>query len=175
MLSSFAVVVVTFLCRSVPAVRKKIRFQMAAKGITVQDVPTAEFINAFAKHLKRSGKIELPKWNDVVKTASFKELAPYDPDWYYVRAASIARKIYLKSGTGVGRFKKVYGGSKGNGTKPSHFGTSSGAIARHILKQLELIKIVEKDAKGGRKITTTGQRDLDRIAGQVVKKASGAK
>lgn len=30
--------------------------------------------------------MELPEWTDIVKTARFKELAPYDPDWYYVRA-----------------------------------------------------------------------------------------
>jgi len=30
--------------------------------------------------------MELPEWTDIVKTAKFKELAPYDPDWYYVRA-----------------------------------------------------------------------------------------
>lgn len=31
-------------------------------------------------------QIQLPSWVDLVKTAKFKELAPYDPDWYYVRA-----------------------------------------------------------------------------------------
>ena len=29
--------------------------------LTVKDVDTHEFINAYAQHLKRSGKIELPK------------------------------------------------------------------------------------------------------------------
>ena len=40
--------------------------------------------------------METPTWVDVVKTASYKELAPYDPDWFFVRAASMARKVYLK-------------------------------------------------------------------------------
>jgi|APGre2960657444_1045066.scaffolds.fasta_scaffold03393_5 hypothetical protein len=40
--------------------------------------------------------MEVPTWADVVKTASYKELAPYDPDWFFVRAASMARKVYLK-------------------------------------------------------------------------------
>ena len=44
------------------------------------------FITAYASHLKRSGKLEVPNWVDLVKTGSFKEQAPYDPDWYYVRA-----------------------------------------------------------------------------------------
>lgn len=44
------------------------------------------FIAAYSSHLKRSGKLEIPTWVDIVKTGSQKELAPYDPDWYYVRA-----------------------------------------------------------------------------------------
>jgi hypothetical protein len=55
-------------------------------GVTVKDVPAGEFIVAYAAHLKRTGKIELPKWSDLVKTSKAKELAPYDSDWYYVRA-----------------------------------------------------------------------------------------
>jgi len=145
---------------------------MASRGITVKDVSSQEFIAAYAKYLKKSGKVELPKWADIVKTAAFKELAPYDPDWYYIRAASIARRIYLRGGVGVGAFRKVYGGSKHNGSRPSHFSYASGSIIRHILKQLEQLKVIEKDPKGGRRISQTGQRDLDRIAGQVVKPAS---
>jgi small subunit ribosomal protein S19e len=41
---------------------------MASRGITVKDVPADEFIEAFAKYLKRSGKIDVPKWVDIVKT-----------------------------------------------------------------------------------------------------------
>ena len=41
------------------------------------------FPNHFSPDLEQ---MELPEWTDIVKTARFKELAPYDPDWYYVRA-----------------------------------------------------------------------------------------
>ena len=34
-------------------------------------------------------QIKLPQWVDIVKTATYKELAPYDPDWYYIRAGGI--------------------------------------------------------------------------------------
>lgn len=53
------------------------------------------FITAYASHLKRSGKLEVPTWVDLVKTGSLKELAPYDPDWYYVRAGKSCSQIYL--------------------------------------------------------------------------------
>ena len=33
--------------------------------------------------------MELPEWTDIVKTATFKELAPYDPDWYFIRAGKL--------------------------------------------------------------------------------------
>lgn len=50
------------------------------------------FIAAYASHLKRSGKLEVPTWVDIVKTGHYKELAPYDPDWYYVRAGWLGPK-----------------------------------------------------------------------------------
>ncbi|KAL2337225.1 hypothetical protein Fmac_011671 [Flemingia macrophylla] len=139
-----------------------------ATARTVKDVSPHEFVKAYSAHLKRSGKMELPEWTDIVKTARFKELAPYDPDWYYVRAASMARKIYLRGGLGVGAFQRIYGGSKRNGSRPPHFCKSSGAIARHILQQLQTMNIIEVDAKGGRKITSSGRRDLDQVAGRIV-------
>lgn len=138
-----------------------------ATANTVKDVQPHEFVRAYAAHLKRTGKVEVPTWADLVKTGSMKELAPYDPDWYYIRAASVARKVYMKGGIGVGAFRRIYGGAKNNGSRPSHFRRGSGSIARHVLQQLESIGIVEQDPNGGRRITSDGQRDLDRIAGKI--------
>jgi small subunit ribosomal protein S19e len=67
----------------------------AARGVNVKDVPSDQFVVAYAAHLKRIGKIEVPKWADLVKTGAYKELAPYDPDWYYIRAG-----VPLKRGRG---------------------------------------------------------------------------
>ena len=36
--------------------------------------------------LIRGGKLKVPEWVDLVKTAKSRELAPYDPDWYFIRA-----------------------------------------------------------------------------------------
>mmetsp|Transcript_8660 Transcript_8660/g.28451 ORF Transcript_8660/g.28451 Transcript_8660/m.28451 type:complete len:94 (-) Transcript_8660:95-376(-) len=84
-------------------------------------------------------------------------------------AASIARLVYLRCDVGVGALRKRYGGSKGRGVAPYHHAKAAGGLIRHILKQLEDIGIVEKseNAKGGRRITPQGQRDLDLIAGRV--------
>jgi small subunit ribosomal protein S19e len=85
----------------------------------------------------------VPAWNDIVKTAVFKELAPSDPDWFYVRCASIARHLYIRR-AGVGALTKVYGGNKHRGVRPSHFSRSSSNILRKCLQALESVKLVEK-------------------------------
>ncbi|ORY91058.1 40S ribosomal protein S19-A [Syncephalastrum racemosum] len=133
-------------------------------GITVKDVNAHEFIKAYAAYLKRTGKLEVPKWVDLVKTGTFKELAPYDPDWYFIRAASVARHIYIRKAVGVGALGKVYGGRVNRGTRPSHHVDASSSVNRKVLQSLEKIGVLAPCKKGGRKITQDGQRDLDRIA-----------
>ena len=41
----------------------------------------------------RSGKITLPAYVDYVKTGKHKELAPYDKDWYYIRAGEYSAAL----------------------------------------------------------------------------------
>jgi len=140
----------------------------APRGICVRDIPAKTFIAAYAEHLKNSDKFELPVWADTVKTAVFKELAPYGDDWYYIRAASIARKVYLRPGVGVGALQKWYGGSYRRGARTEHFRKASAGIIRSVLIQLENMKVVEKTESGkGRVVSRVGQQDLDRIAGAV--------
>lgn len=58
--------------------------------------------------------------------------------------ASIARKVYIRQGNGVGSLKDVYGGSEDRGVCPSHHRASSGKIIRVIFHQLEKAKIIER-------------------------------
>ncbi|KAJ1977935.1 Protein component of the small (40S) ribosomal subunit [Dimargaris verticillata] len=139
-------------------------------AFSVKDVPAHAFINAYAAHLKQVGKLAVPEWTDIVKTSSAKELPPFDPDWFYIRTAAIARHVYLRTkGTGVGHLRKKYGGNKRRGHRPNRFSVSSGSIARRSLQALEQLGVLQKAADGGRKITSQGQRDLDRISGQIAK------
>jgi small subunit ribosomal protein S19e len=140
-----------------------------ARGICVRDVPAKDFIKAYAEHLKNSDKFDLPVWSDTIKTGVFKELAPYGDDWYYVRAASIARKVYLRPGIGMGQLQKWYGGSYRRGARTEHFRKASSGVIRSVLLQLEEMKVVEKLGAGGRQMTVVGQQDLDRIAGTVIR------
>ena len=138
-------------------------------SITVKDVDQHAFVKAFAAFLKKTGKMRVPDSVDLIKSARFKELAPNDADWFYIRAAAVLRHIYMRSPVGVGAVTKIFGGRKKNGVRPSHFCRGSGGVARKALQALEGLKLIEK-TEGGRKITVQGRRDLDRIAAQVRQK-----
>jgi small subunit ribosomal protein S19e len=140
-----------------------------AAGITVRDVPSDKFIAAYAEVLKNNDKFLVPKWVDLVKTGVHKELPPYDPDWYYVRAAAVVRKVYLRQGTGVGALKKRFGGAHRRGAAPERHHDGAGGLIRTILLSLDELNITEAYGKGGRKVTRTGQQALDLVAGQVAR------
>jgi small subunit ribosomal protein S19e len=76
-------------------------------------------------------------------------------------AASIARKIYMRGGIGTGEFRKIYGGRKRRGMKPSRSSKAAGGVIRSSLKQLEKLGIIEKDVHGGRRLTRKGQAEMD--------------
>jgi small subunit ribosomal protein S19e len=101
-----------------------------------------------------------------VKTAAFKELAPYDPDWLYTRAAAIARRVYIRPNVGVGALKKIFGGAKRFGGRPNHFALGAGKIDRHILQQFSKLGLMEesKASKGGRVLTSKGRQELDYVS-----------
>lgn len=82
---------------------------------------------------------------------------------FYTRAAAVARHVYLRKTVGVGRLRKVHGSTKNRGSRPSHHVDASGSVDRKVMQALENIGVLEKDEeRGGRRITQSGQRDLDR-------------
>ncbi|AWU74940.1 uncharacterized protein C5L36_0B02040 [Pichia kudriavzevii] len=138
-------------------------------GVTVRDVSAHEFINAYAQFLQRQGKLEVPSYVELVKTSAGNELPPQDAEgWFYKRAASVARHIYLRKHVGIGKLNKVYGGSKNRGPRPGKHVDASGSVNRRVVQALEKIGVLELAANGGRKISENGQRDLDRIAAQTL-------
>ena len=52
---------------------------------TAKDVEAMKLIKAYAEFLKRSGKVELPKLHDIMRTCVFSDYIPLDDDWYYMR------------------------------------------------------------------------------------------
>ena len=110
------------------------------------------------------------------------------------KSAAVARKIYLRQGTGVGALRKRFGGNYhrydaclrhpsqpsrlifvmtcsffSRGACPEHHVDAAGGLIRNILMSLDELKITEKTSKGGRKVTKIGQQALDLVAGQVAR------
>jgi len=135
---------------------------------TVYDVPADILIDRLSKYLKENVReVRPPEWAAYVKTGSHVERAPHNPDWWYVRAASILRKLYIKGPIGVSRLRKLYGGRKRRGVKPAHFRKAGGSIIRHILQQLEEAGLAEKDGNRGRILTPKGRSLLDAMAARI--------
>ncbi|KAI8393246.1 Ribosomal protein S19e [Nakaseomyces glabratus] len=75
-------------------------------------------------------------------------MPPQDSEgWFYKRAASVARHIYLRKEVGVGKLNKLYGNAKSRGARPSHHADASGSINRRVLQALEKIGVVELSPK----------------------------
>eukprot|EP01065_Artemidia_motanka_P008411 TRINITY_DN14233_c0_g4_i1.p1 TRINITY_DN14233_c0_g4~~TRINITY_DN14233_c0_g4_i1.p1 ORF type:complete len:159 (+),score=59.34 TRINITY_DN14233_c0_g4_i1:71-547(+) len=138
------------------------------RPVTLKDADAHKWVKAYAKHLKKQGKLQVPKWVDIAKTGIQCELAPYDPDWFYVRTAAVARQCYIRPGSGIGGLRKRYGGSYQKQCIRAHFQKSAGGPIRKALQALEELGILEKRPDGGRQITAKGAQDMDRIAGSVV-------
>merc|ERR1739847_45103 len=134
--------------------------------VCVKDVNQSDFVVAFAAFLKKTGKINVPKWSDFAKTATQKQMPPVDDDWFYVRTAAVARQLYIKGTVGVGRMSTIYGSTVNRGCRPCHTNKGNGHIARVAMQELEKMKLVEK-AEKGRKLSKDGQRDMDRVAAQI--------
>ena len=63
----------------------------------------------------------------------------------------------------------IYLNTHRRGARPERHQDAAGGIIRHILITLDELKITEKTAKGGRKISRVGQQALDLVAGQVAR------
>jgi small subunit ribosomal protein S19e len=135
---------------------------------TVYDVPADILIERLARYLKENVKeVRSPEWAAYVKTGSHVERAPHNPDWWYIRAASILRKLYIKGPIGISRLRKEYGGRKRRGAKPAHFRKAGGSIIRHILQQLEEAGLAEREGNRGRVLTPKGRSLLDAMAARI--------
>lgn len=128
---------------------------------TAYDVQGEKLVEALAKELE--GIIEMPDWARFVKTGAHKERLPQQDNWWYLRAASIMRRLYLDGPVGVARLRTYYGGRKNRGVKPEKRKDAGGKIIRTILQQLEEKGLVKKD-KRGRSLTPKGVSLVDRVA-----------
>jgi small subunit ribosomal protein S19e len=135
---------------------------------TVYDVPADVLIDRLSGYIKGNfNELTPPDWSLFVKTGSHVERAPQNPDWWFIRAASVMRKLYINGPIGVSKLRKTYGGRKRRGAKPAHFRKAGGNILRTILQQLETVGLVEKDRNKGRIVSAKGKSLLDAMSGQI--------
>ena len=136
----------------------------------VKDVPAQVMITEIAKDLKTNKKVKMPEFAEFVKTGCSRERAPQDDDWWFVRMASILRKVAINDKTTVNSLRTYYGGRKNRGVKPEEFRKAGGKIIRVCLQDLEKLGLVSKsDEKKGRIITPQGQKYLDKMATEILK------
>jgi small subunit ribosomal protein S19e len=123
------------------------------------------FNTVLAEELKKIADFTAPEWSMFVKTGVAKQRVPQDDDFWYKRAASILRQLYIHGVVGVGSLRTRYGARKNRGGRPSKFKKASGKIIRTILQQAEKAGLVEKvdRLQHGRRLTLKGKEFLDSI------------
>jgi len=134
--------------------------------VSVHDVPSNKLITALAGQMKGVQGVEQPEWSRFVKTGSHAERPPADSDWWYTRAASLMRKLYLHGPVGLGDLERAYGGSKALKYYPKHHRDAGGSSIRRILKQLEQAELVTKTPKG-RVLSSKGRGMIDKVSKEI--------
>lgn len=133
--------------------------------LTPNDVPASKFIEKLAKYLKENvEEITPPAWASMAKTGAHVQRLPDNPDWWYVRCASLLRKIYIHGPIGIERLRAAYGSRKDFGIRPEHAVRAGGSAVRKAMQQLEAAGFLEKVSPNGRRITKEGRKQLDAVA-----------
>jgi len=138
--------------------------------ITPHDVPASRLIEKLAKHLKENvDAISPPAWTPIAKTGSHVEKQPQNPDWWYVRCASLMRKVYVHGFVGIEKLRAEYGGRKGFRVQPEHAAKAGGSAIRKALQQLEAAGLIEKSSPNGRRVTREGRKLMQELAEEISK------
>ena len=136
------------------------------------DVPPALLLPPLASELKNRKAVEPPPWALFVKTGVHKQRAPVQTDWWYLRSASVLRKIYLRGHVGVTRLSTEYGGKRDRGSAPYHARSGSRSVLREIVHQLEKSGLVQPYKNLGRRLSPEGEKLLASVSKGVLQKLS---
>ena len=138
--------------------------------MSIYTVEPSKLIRLIAEKFKEYPEITPPKDSKFWKTAFFKELAPVEEDFWYIRCASLLRKVNKFGEIGVNRLRKKYGGRNKKGPGLNHSAKGSGKIIRVALQQLEKANLIETTEKNGRKVAKEGHSLLERTAYSILRK-----
>jgi small subunit ribosomal protein S19e len=137
------------------------------------DVPPSAFLPKLASELRSRNAVRPPEWANFVKTGVHKERAPTQTDWWYLRSASVLRKVYLQGHVGIQRLSAEYGGKKDRGSAPYHARTGSRSVTREIVQQLEKSGLLQSYKTKGRRVSSEGAKLLDSVSRDVLKALAG--
>jgi len=132
--------------------------------VSARHAQPAKLIAKLTEELKKTQEVKPTEWSRFVKSGAHKTRPPQNPDFWYIRSASILRRIYLEGPVGVERLRTYYGDRKKRGHAPPRMKIAGGNVIRKILQQLEKAGYIEKEKKSGRKITSKGKKFLDNTA-----------
>lgn len=135
--------------------------------MSVQEVQLTALIKRLSEELKKIEAIRPPQWALFVKTGVHKERPPEQTDWWYTRAASLLRRLYVDGPVGISRLRTYYGGRQNRGQPPEHFRKAGGKIIRVALQQLEKAGLVTRVERRGRKLTPKGVSMIESLARQM--------
>ncbi|TFG00840.1 MAG: 30S ribosomal protein S19e [Promethearchaeota archaeon] len=127
-----------------------------------------KLINTLSEKLKEYDNIRPPEGSEYWKTAYFKEKAPVDSEnFWYIRCASILRKVRKHGPIGVNRLRKKYGGKYVAKRGKKKAAKASGKIIRVALQQLEDANLLKLKEREGRVCTPDGVSLLERTAYEI--------
>jgi small subunit ribosomal protein S19e len=133
-------------------------------------VQPEKIIESLANKLKEYPTISPPEGSEFWKTAFFKELAPMDSEnFWYIRCASILRKVKKYGPIGVNKLRKFYGGKNRKGRGLHHSAKASGKIIRVALQQLGEANLLEMKEREGRILSSEGTSLLERTAYEILR------
>jgi small subunit ribosomal protein S19e len=138
---------------------------------TVLDVKGSELVKLAAQKLK--GTLKKPNYLNYVKSGSHRERVPNDPDFWYMRSASILRQVYLNGPIGVSSLRTRYGAKKEHSVHRHHHIRAGGSIISDAFVQLESVGLIKKTKKG-RVITPHGKSFLDKLSKEITGTQGGS-
>ena len=137
--------------------------------VTIYDVPADALIEAVAARLE--DRIDEPEWVEFTKSGAGKELPPEQEDFWYVRSASLLRKVAQNEPIGIERLATEYGSKKRGSNRyivrPGEHEGGSRKLIRASLQALEDEGLVTTAAGEGRRLSDDGEAFLTEVATKV--------
>lgn len=134
--------------------------------------PTA-FIDTLSSYLKENTLLTVPEYIDIIKTSHGKENAPANPDWLYVRAASVFRRFLVAQikhePITLGRLASAYGCKKDRGARPGKRARASRGHLKSILDDFMARGWIVRTEDGKSVASDDGIRLGEEIIGQIIK------